>query len=92
MISDETLKEADGLRAKGYFRLADAYFELRALRQSHRELMEALELAGNLFAANHAISQFDWSKSALRAEDIRELNEVPLEIRKALANARKLQP
>lgn len=48
------------------------------------ELLEALKLAGDLFAANHAISQLDWGKSALRAEDIRELNEVPLAIRAAI--------
>lgn len=61
--------------------------QLREALECKRELLEALKLAGNLFAANHAISQFDWGRSVLRAEDIRELNEVPLAIRAAIARA-----
>jgi hypothetical protein len=52
------------------------------------ELYEALEICLLLFAKDHAIDRFDWGKSGLRAEDIRELNEVPLKIRAAMAKAR----
>ncbi len=37
-----------------------------------------------LFDDGHALSRFDWGKSFLRAEDIRELNELPGTIREAL--------
>lgn len=49
------------------------------------EMLEALEAAYKLFAKNHALSRFDWGSSALRAEDIRELNELPLQLRAAIA-------
>jgi hypothetical protein len=47
--------------------------------------LEALRAALDLFASDHALSRFDWGKSALRAQDIRELNETPLKIRAAIA-------
>lgn len=40
-----------------------------------------------LFDKDHAIDRFDWAKSALRAQDIRELNELPGKIRAALRKA-----
>ena len=44
----------------------------------------ALEACHALFEKDHAIDRVDWGKSFFRAEDIRELNELPFQIVKAL--------
>lgn len=51
------------------------------------DLLEALKLAQKLFANDHAISRFNWGASALRAQDIRELNETPGKIAAAIQKA-----
>lgn len=52
-----------------------------------QEIIGALKECLALFDKDHAIDRFDWGKSALRAEDIRELNELPGKIRAALRKA-----
>ena len=54
---------------------------------SHQQLVEALKECEALFKAGHAISRFDWGNSALRSQDIQELNELPGKIRAALSAA-----
>ena len=51
------------------------------------DLREVLKECALLFAKGHAISRFDWGGSCLRAQDIRELNELPGKITRALAKA-----
>ena len=51
------------------------------------QLLTALKAALALFDKNHALSRFNWGASGLRAEDIRELNELPGTIRAAIAKA-----
>lgn len=38
-----------------------------------------------LFSPGHALDRFDWGRSSLRGQDIRELNELPTKIKAALA-------
>ena len=57
---------------------------------AHDELVKALKLAHAMFKKGHCLSRFDWGRSALRGEDIAELNEVPLAISAALAAAGEL--
>ena len=66
---------------------ANAEFIVRAVN-SHEALVAACEAALALFTNNHALSRFDWGKSSLRAEDIRELNELPMHLKAALALAK----
>lgn len=61
--------------------------ESQQIRNASSELYEALKKCWALFLPDHAISRFNWGKSALRAEDIRELNELPGLIRAALLKA-----
>jgi hypothetical protein len=53
-------------------------------------ILQVLEEAAALWEDNHALSRFDWGRSGLRAEDIRELNELPGKIHRAIAVAREL--
>lgn len=55
------------------------------------DLLEACKEALALFAKDHAIDRFDWGKSGLRAQDIRELNELPGKLRRAIAKAEREQ-
>ena len=52
-------------------------------------IMEALEAASALFKKGHALDHFDWGKSFLNAADIRELNELPFQLKAAIAKARE---
>ena len=51
------------------------------------DLLEACKLALDLFAKGHAIDSFDWGRSILKAENIRELNETPGKLRLAIEKA-----
>jgi hypothetical protein len=51
-------------------------------------VVAALEASLALFDKGHALSRFNWGESGLRAEDIRELNELPGKIRSALVVAK----
>lgn len=53
-----------------------------------RNLLKACEAALLMFQKGHAIDHFDWGKSGLTADDIRELNEVPIMLRQAIADAK----
>ena len=53
------------------------------------DLLEACKEMLEMFDDGHCMSRFDWGKSFLRAEDIRELNEKPLRARSAIAKAEK---
>jgi hypothetical protein len=57
------------------------------LRECAPELLSTLKECLELFAKDHAIDHFDWGKSFLRAQDIAELNELPLKIRAVIAKA-----
>jgi len=52
------------------------------------EMLAALEEAFQLFAIGHALDHFNWSASSLRAEDIRELNELPCKIAQVIQKAK----
>lgn len=52
---------------------------------------DALKSALALWDKGHALSQFNWGASALTADGIKELNELPGKIRAALAAIRKEQ-
>ncbi len=41
------------------------------------EMLAALKRCLEIFGDGKALSRFDWGRSFLRAEDIRELNELP---------------
>lgn len=56
-----------------------------------KKVIEALEASIALFSKGHAIDNFDWAKSALRAQDLLELNELPLKLKEGLAAARLLK-
>jgi len=58
---------------------------IRAVR-SHNEMVEALEAAERLI--REALPKFNWGASALDANAIRLLNEVPATVRAALAAAK----
>ena len=53
----------------------------------HADLVSAVKAGLLLFAKDHAIDRFDWGKSGLRAQDIRELNELPGILRAAILKA-----
>ncbi len=73
----------DGLRP---WSDGDARFIVLAAN-SHYDLLAALKDSLLLFAKDHALDRMNWGASGLRAEDIRELNELPLRIRAAIAKA-----
>lgn len=50
------------------------------------ELVTAAKNMLKMFERGHAIDHFNWGASALRAEDFRELNELPGQLRKAVEN------
>lgn len=52
-------------------------------------VLDALEAALALHSKDHALDRFDWGKSFLRAEDIQELNELPGQITKAIAEQKR---
>lgn len=54
---------------------------------AHDALIEALKRSQELF--EKALPQFDWGSSALTAESIRLLNDVPIQVNTALALAKK---
>lgn len=56
-----------------------------------KKVIVALEAAVLLFSKGHAISNFDWGSSALSAQDILELNEIPSKLKEGLAAARLLK-
>ena len=58
--------------------------EVELACQRNRALV-ALKAALDLFAEGHAIDRFDWGKSFLQADNIRELNELPGQLRAAIA-------
>jgi len=66
-------------------------FDILPCSRSHKnhndELLAACKAALALFSKNHALDRFDWGKSFLRAEDIRELNELPFQLQKAITKA-----
>ena len=47
-------------------------------------VLNTLKECLSLFDKDHAIDRFDWGKSFLRAQDLRELNELPGKITKAI--------
>lgn len=51
--------------------------EIKELYRAAKQMME-------LFDDGHAMSRFDWGKAWLRAQDIRELNESPLRLKRAI--------
>jgi hypothetical protein len=52
-------------------------------------LVEAVKAGLRLFDKDHALSRFDWRKSFLRAQDVQELNETPIQMQKALDEWKK---
>ena len=48
------------------------------------ELRKALTTMLTLFDKDHAIDRFNWAESFLRAQDIKELNDTPIQARAAL--------
>lgn len=54
---------------------------------SHEGLVEACKAALAMFDKGHAIDRFDWGGSFLSAANIRELNEVPFQLAKAIKAA-----
>jgi ribosome biogenesis protein Tsr3 len=53
------------------------------------QMVEALKAALALWDNGHALSRFNWGTSFLRAQDIRELNELPIKLRAAIKAAKK---
>src|SRR5262245_61834503 len=50
------------------------------------ELRAACQAALKLFQPGRAMNHFDWKRSFLNAADIKQLNEVPIQLHKAIAN------
>lgn len=75
--------DPDGIRPD----LDDAAEGNAILMASAPVMLKALQAAAALFDKGHALSRFDWGGSCLRAEDIRELNELPGQIREAIQKA-----
>ena len=47
-------------------------------------MLRAAEAALAMFNKGHAIDHFNWKDSALNADNIAELNEVPLALQRAI--------
>lgn len=62
--------------------------EIARLNIAQEVMVHALQLTERLI--NEALPKFDWGKSALDANAIALLNEVPIDVRKALASVRPL--
>jgi len=62
---------------------AETHANARAMSAAP-EMLAQLKECLLLFAKDHALDRFDWGKGALRAADIRELNELPLQIRRVI--------
>lgn len=62
------------------------------LRREHAEMLSVLRECHDLFAKDHAIDRFDWGESPLRAQDIRELNELPGKIYRVLKAVETADP
>ena len=60
-----------------------------ALHDAAPAMLATLKHCLAFFAKDHALDHFNWGMSALRAEDIRELNELPLEIQATIAKAER---
>jgi len=60
--------------------------EVERLKEINAEQLAALEAADRL--CKKALPEFDWGRSALSADSIRLLNEVPGQIRAAIAKAK----
>ena len=52
-------------------------------------VLETLRECLALFAPGHALDNFNWGASCLRAQDIQELNELPGKIREAINKIEK---
>ena len=52
-------------------------------------MLKALESARDLFKKGHALDNFNWAASALRAQDIKELNELPLILAAAIKRVKE---
>lgn len=63
---------------------------LQVLVASHAELLETCKAALDLFATGHAIDSFNWGASILKAENIRELNELPGLLRRSIQKAKAI--
>lgn len=50
-------------------------------------LLAACQDARAIFTKDHAMDRFNWSASALRSQDIRELNELPIKLYAAISAA-----
>jgi hypothetical protein len=59
--------------------------EIKALRDERQVLLDALRDAQELIDV--ALPQFDWGASALSAEAIQLLNEVPRKVKQAIERA-----
>lgn len=57
----------------------------RRLSSTENEMLAVLKDCLLLFSKDHALDRFHWGHSALRAQDIRELNELPLKLRATIA-------
>ena len=60
-----------------------------SLSETETVLLEACKAALALFDKDHALAKFDWFDSALRAQDIVELNELPFKLWSAIQQAEK---
>jgi len=58
-----------------------------AAPQIDSRITDTLKDCLSLFQKDHALDRFNWGASALRAQDIRELNELPGKIREAIGIA-----
>ena len=56
---------------------------------SRTAIIDALRDALAMFDKGHCIANFNWGASALTADNIRELNEMPSKLREALREARQ---
>ena len=61
----------------------------KSLSETEVVLLEACKAALALYDADHAMEHFDWSKTGLRDQDIRELNELPRKLQAAIRQAEK---
>ncbi len=53
------------------------------------DLLVNAQKALNVWSDNHALSHMNWGNSFLSARDIRELNEVPLDLSRCIEKCKK---
>lgn len=81
-------KHGEGMYVAMRDRCAGVESDLATAEERIRVLTEAVMAAAGMFQKGHCLEHFNWGASALTADDIRELNEVPGKLSAALSKTK----